>query len=61
MLWQPVIISSYTTFAKLAQMLSRERHPESIAKSDQRLPDLILEEDDYGHTYVEQAAAQNER
>src|ERR1051325_4353291 len=45
--------------AKLSVMPSRERHAKAIAESDQRLPNLVLKENDDGHADVKQSAAQN--
>src|SRR6185295_17193905 len=45
--------------AELSVMPPRERHAKAIAESDQRLPDLVLKENDDGNADVEQGAAQN--
>jgi len=43
----------------LPEVLSRERHTESVAKGDKRLPDLGLEKDNDGDSNVKQRTAQD--
>src|SRR5262245_3863767 len=47
------------TFTKLASMGPGKRHPNSIAKSNQCLPDLRLEQHNDRYANVEEAIAEN--
>src|SRR6266566_7856744 len=48
------------SLAKLAMMTARKRQPKTIAKINQRLANLGLEQDDNGNADVEQSTAQYE-